>query len=183
VISSSPENIAARSIISSPGGIFSSRWGGGGSSKIWHLRAGYPASNLKRFFEAGCHQENIYKYACELSQLTSLHNKRKYTNTRPPHTHHTRSHAWPLTRTRARATQKCSALSLSHRFCAEETTTRPPAQCPVIYIGHRFPPRSRTHWRLTGGVLTRTRIRISGTPPLPLPTTNNQQTYRQPCDR
>jgi len=27
------------------------------SSKIWHLRAGYPASNLKRFFEAGCHQD------------------------------------------------------------------------------------------------------------------------------
>jgi len=25
--------------------------------KIWHLRAGYPASNLKRFFEAGCHQD------------------------------------------------------------------------------------------------------------------------------
>ena len=51
-----------------PDGIFSSRWGGvpppcGGSCgvcvvrvtcvvlKLWHLRAGYPASNLKRFLK------------------------------------------------------------------------------------------------------------------------------------
>ena len=27
--------------------------------KLWHLRAGYPASNLKRFFYAGCHQDIV----------------------------------------------------------------------------------------------------------------------------
>ena len=38
-----------------PGGILSSRWGVRwcASSKIWHLRAGYPASNLKRFLKQG----------------------------------------------------------------------------------------------------------------------------------
>jgi len=29
--------------------------------KIWHLRAGYLASNIKRFFEAGSHQDMYVK--------------------------------------------------------------------------------------------------------------------------